>query len=121
MDLGLGGLMVQGAAPGRPGEHLVGLGYLLVVLIGERDADVHDGDPGLAGEVDRTGRDVQQLVMIAQAAEDGGLVVHDQQSGVPGVNGQVLGGHRVSFLSGEGGVALLRPWGPWAAGGRGGS
>jgi hypothetical protein len=48
--------MVQRAAPGDPGEHLVGLGYLLVVLVGERDADVRDGDPGLAGEADRAGR-----------------------------------------------------------------
>jgi hypothetical protein len=56
---------VQGAAPGHPGEHLVGLGHLLIVLIGERDADVRDGDPGLAGEVDRAGRAGQQPVVVA--------------------------------------------------------
>jgi hypothetical protein len=56
--------MVQRAAPGYPGEHLVGLGHLLVVLVSERDADIRDGDPGLAGEVDRTGREGQQLVVI---------------------------------------------------------
>ena len=37
------------------------------------------------------------------------------------VDGRVLGGHRVSFPLWRGRVALLRPWGPWAAGGRGGS
>jgi ribosomal protein L14E/L6E/L27E len=45
----------------------------------------------LAGEVDRAGRERQQLVVIVQAAEDGGLVVHDQEGGAPGVNGRVLG------------------------------
>jgi hypothetical protein len=49
VDLGFGSLMVQRAAPGHPGEHLVGLGHMLVVLVGERDTDVGDGDPGLAG------------------------------------------------------------------------
>jgi hypothetical protein len=40
-------------------------GILLVVLVGERDADVRDGDPGLAGEADRAGREGQQMVMVA--------------------------------------------------------
>jgi hypothetical protein len=38
---------------------------MLVVLVGERDADVGDGDPGLAGEADSAGREGQQMVVVA--------------------------------------------------------